>query len=130
MEFGEERGWMDRTGDRIYDKEEWKKIPTERFQHEALYTLNIITPNMPQEQIEWMYSNLFKIPLYETYNPYSVVLGALALDWKTKKIDKDRFKMSITKYASKLGIKITPMDVLRYARKWEDEWLKEIESRI
>jgi len=38
--------------------------------------------------------------------------------------------MSITKYASKLGIKITPMDVLRYARKWEDEWLKEIESRI
>jgi hypothetical protein len=124
MEYGEERGWWERTGDRIYDKEEWKKIPTERFQTYATNTLNLVSPDMPHDQNEWLRSQLSNIPSYETYNPFAIVLGALALDWKTKKVCEKRFKMTLTKYAKNL--QITPADVLRYGRKWENDWIDEL----
>ena len=124
MEYGEERGWWERTGDRIYEKEEWKKIPTERFQNYATQTLNMVAADMPQEQSEWLYSNLSNIPSYEVYNPFAVVLGFLALDWNTKKVDEKRFKMVVSKYAAKL--QMTPADILRYGRKWEGEWVNEL----
>jgi hypothetical protein len=124
MEYGEERGWMERTGDRMYEKEEWKKIPTERFMNYATQTLNILVPYMPQEQTEWLYSNLSNIPSYETYNPYATVLGFSTLDWKTKKINEKLFKTMTSKYAS--GLHINSADVLRYARKWEYSWLPEL----
>jgi len=124
MEYGEERGWWERTGDRIYDKEEWKKIPTERFQTYATNTLNMVSPDMPHDQNEWLRSQLSNIHSYETYNPFAIVLGALALDWKTKKVCEKRFKMTLTKYAKNL--QITPADVLRYGRKWENDWIDEL----
>jgi hypothetical protein len=67
---------------------------------------------------------LSNIPSYETYNPFAIVLGALALDWKTKKVCEKRFKMTLTKYAKNL--QITPADVLRYGRKWENDWIDEL----
>lgn len=125
MEFGEERGWWERTGDRVYEKEEWKKIPTERFQNYAVQVMNLVVPEMPQEQSEWLYSKLSNIPSYETYNPFAVVLGFLSLDWDTKHISEKRFKMVASKYAPKF--QLTPADVLRYGRKWEECWLKDLD---
>lgn len=125
MEFGEERGWWERTGDRVYEKEEWKKIPTERFQNYAVQTLNLVAPEMPQEQSEWLYSKLSNIPSYEIYNPFAVVLGFLSLDWDTKQVNEKRFKLVTSKYATKF--QLTPADVLRYGRKWEGGWLKELD---
>lgn len=124
MEFGEERGWWERTGDRMYEKEEWKKIPTERFQNYATQTLNMVAADMPQDQSEWLYSNLSNIPSYEIYNPFAVVLGFFTLDWNTKKVEEKRFKMVVSKFAAKL--QMTPADILRYGRKWEGEWLDEL----
>lgn len=124
MEFGEERGWWERTGDRIYEKEEWKKIPTERFQNYALQTLNLVAAMMPQEQSEWLYSNLTNIPQYEIYNPFAMVLGFASLDWDTKKIDEKNFKNVVSNEAPKLQLR--PADVLRYGRKWQEGWLPEL----
>jgi hypothetical protein len=124
MEFGEERGWWERTGDRIYEKEEWKKIPTERFQNYATQTLNMVAADMPQDQSDWLYGNLSNIPSYEVYNPFAVVLGFLVLDWDTKKVGEKRFQSMVAKYAAKL--QMTPADILRYGRKWEMEWLHEL----
>jgi hypothetical protein len=124
MEFGEERGWWERTGDRMYEKEEWKKIPTERFQNYATQTLNMVAVDMPQDQSEWLYSNLTNIPSYEIYSPFAVVLGFSTLDWNTKKVEEKRFKMVVSKYAAKL--QMTPADILRYGRKWEGGWLDEL----
>lgn len=124
MEFGEERGWWERTGDRIYEKEEWKKIPTERFQNYATQTLNMVAADMPQDQSEWLYANLSNIPSYEIYNPFAVVLGFFTLDWNTKKVEEKRFKMVVSKFAAKL--QMTPADILRYGRKWEKGWLDEL----
>lgn len=124
MEYGEERAWWERTGERIYEKEEWKKIPTERFYNYAIRTLNMVSDDMPDDQNDWIRSNITNIPFYETYNPFATILGALTLDWKKKKIDEKRFKMTITKYANKMQVK--PTDVLRYGRKWQLEWLEKL----
>lgn len=124
MEYGEERGWWERTGDRVYEKEEWKKIPTERFQNYATQTLNMVSVDMPQEQTDWLYSNLVNIPSYELYNPFALVLGFVTLNWETKKVEEKRFKMVVTKHATK--VQITPADILRYGRKWQEQWLNEL----
>lgn len=121
MEYGEERAWRERTGDRMYEKE--TKIPTERFQNYATMRLNLISPDMPQEQSEWLYSNMSNIPSYETYNPDATVLGFAVLDWNTKKISEKRLKMVLNRHTT---APLTPADVLRYARKWQDSWIPEL----
>lgn len=121
MDFSEERGWWERTGDIMYEKEEWKKIPTERFQHYANITMNIVSTDMSQDQSEWLYSHVFSIPSYETYNPFAFILGFLVLDWNTKKLCEKRFKKITDKYTKQF--EITAIDVLRYGRKWQDNWL-------
>lgn len=124
MDYGEERGWWERTGDILYEKEQWKKIPTERFQHYANMTMNMVSSDMSQDQSVWLYSHIYTIPYYETFNPFAVVLGFLVLDWKTQLICGKRFKKITEKYAKKL--QLTSTDVLRYGRKWQETWLPEL----
>lgn len=119
MEYGEERAWWERVGDRTYEKEEWKKIPTERFQNYATMTMNLVSPDLSSEQMEWFYGHVYHIPSYETMNPFATVLGFCCIDWKTKQLTTRLFKKMTDKYAKKL--QITPADVLRYARKWQTE---------
>lgn len=123
MEYGEERGWWERTGDRTYEKEEWRKIPTERFRYYVFRTLSIVSADMPSQQSEWLDPNVFQIPSYEIYNPDAVVLGFATLDWETKKISEKRLKKIIDKHVKKF--KLTSADVLRYGRKWQDDWIHE-----
>lgn len=124
MDYGEERGWWERTGDILYEKEEWKKIPTERFQHYANMTINIVSPDLSPDQHVWLSSHIFTIPSYETYNPFAVVMGFLVLDWNTKLLSEKRFKKMSEKYAKRF--QLTLADVLRYGRKWQESWLPEL----
>lgn len=124
MDYGEERGWWERTGDILYEKEEWKKIPTERFQHYANMTLHLISSDMSPEQYAWLSSHLVSIPSYETFNPFAVVLGFSVVDWNTKLLSEKRFKKMTEKYAKQL--QLTLVDVLRYGRKWQDSWFPEL----
>lgn len=125
MEFGQERGWWQRTGDRLYEKEEWKKVPTEKFRHYVEMAMNIVSNDLTPVQTEWFYSHVFTIPSYETFNPFAVVLGFASVDWKTKKLDEQKVKQNSNKYASQFQIK--PVDVVRYGRKWQDAWIKDLE---
>lgn len=126
MEFGQERGWWERTGDRLYEKEEWKKVPTEKFRHYVEMTMNIVSNELTPVQTEWFYSHVFNIPSYEIFNPFAVVLGFASLDWKTKKLDEQKVKQNINKHAGQFQIK--PVDVVRYGRKWQGSWIKELEA--
>lgn len=123
MEYGEERGWWERIGDRVYEKEEWKKIPTEKFRYYVNMAMSIVSPDLQKDQEEWFHSHVFQIPFYETYNPFATVLGYAVLDWKTKNLDEKRFKKLTDKYAKKF--QITPADVLRYGQKWKTTWIHE-----
>lgn len=121
MEFGDEIKAFERVGGGfMYGRREFK-IPTEIFQDNAINAMDLVSSKMktPQDQIDWFVSNLTNIPSYETYNPYAVVLGFLAVSWSSKQIDKKRFKDAISHIS---GFKITSADVLRYSRKWQDEW--------
>lgn len=122
MEYGEERGWWERTGGRIYEREEWKKIPTERFQNYAEMAMEIVSVEMAPPQREWLASHIFLLPSYETHNPFATVLGFIAIEWSTKKLSHERFKKASNRYGARF--KVRPSDILRYARKWQDSWLR------
>lgn len=122
MEYGEERGWWERTGDRIYEKEEWKRIPTERFKTYVGMTTNIVSPDLSAEQREWLISHVMDIPSYENYNPFAFVLGYLTLDLDKKQVNDKKFKRIADKYSKQL--QTPPSSILRYARKWQSDWLQ------
>jgi hypothetical protein len=123
MEFGQERGWWERTGDRTYEKEEWRKIPTERFRYYFYMARGIVSQDMPPQQTEWLEPHVFQIPSYETYNPFATVLGFASLDWDTKQLSEKRLKRMVEKHAK--AFQLSGADVLRYGRKWQDDWVHE-----
>lgn len=121
MEYGEERGWWERTGDRIYEKEEWKRIPTERFKTYVMMTTNIVSQDLTSGQREWLINHITDVPSYENYNPFAFVLGYMSLDLEKKQISEKKFKKITDKYAKQL--QTPPTSILRYARKWQSDWL-------
>ena len=125
MEFGQERGWWERTGDRFYEKEEWRKVPTAKFRHYVDMAMNLLSVDLTSPQTEWFYSHVFSIPFYETYNPFAMVVGFASLDWQTRTLKEKQFKKMTNKYATQF--QISAADVLRYGRKWQETWLKELE---
>ena len=128
MEYGEERGAYERIGDPMYEKEQWRKIPTERFQYNAKKIINIVFSDMSPNQRIWLESHLLNIPSYEVYNPVATILVFLVLDWNTKRLCEKRFKKITDKYMSRLKPeKVRTEDVLRYGRKWQDSWIHSLD---
>jgi len=121
-----ERGWRDRIGDMMFQKHEWKRVPTERFRMTVQSVLGKLTDVFSDREVEWLEARLYTIPHYERYNPVAIVLGYGCLE--DHRLSPARFarmeKIFKKHYSWIKPYAVSMMDVLRYARRW-DGWFQE-----
>jgi len=120
-----ERGWMDRTGDIIFTKPEWRRVPTERFRLIVQSVLGRLNNIIDDRQIDWLDRLLYTIPDYETYNPIAIVLAFCCIG-PDRNIDQTRFNR-IEKFIKQSWVKsydISLFDIIRYCERWR-LWFEE-----
>jgi hypothetical protein len=119
---GLEINWKERIGDFTFEKAEWKKNPSDRFKFMALSA--VVNSNLfSVKQMDWVESNLFKIPEWEHLNPVALILGLASLE--NKEFSETKFQQSyraLSKFPKNVGVR--SLDILRYAKAWEI-WFKE-----
>lgn len=119
---GVEINWKERVGDVSYEKAEWKKNPTDRFRFMAMTT--VVNSNLfNAKQMDWIESRLFQIPGWEHLNPTATVLGLACLE--KKEFSEQKFQQAskaLSKFPKNLGVR--PLDIIRYAKAWEN-WFKQ-----
>lgn len=122
MEFGQERGAMDRAGGIVYRQDWRKKDPMDM----AIDTLDVLEGDMTGTQRQWVESALYKIPQFKTFHPVGIVVGFMALNFDNKKVSVPSFKLALrcADRFKTLGISLRNVDVLRYGRRWE-KWCEE-----
>lgn len=113
--------WKERTGDITYEKEEWRKNPSDRFRFFALYTANESNLFSPKER-DWLDNNLLKIPGWEHLNPVATVLGLACID--KKKFSEEKFKQAVKTIPKFKKRNVRAIDIVRYAKAWE-RWHQE-----
>lgn len=126
METGEgvSRLAVERYGGGItYDKQDWRKIPTERFRLMVTDVLGKMDKRiMPDIKREWFDNHYMDIKDYATMNPGAMLFGLACIGWETKQLDHSHFKKVQTFFDNnKTWIRqfgMTIVDVLRYARRW------------
>lgn len=126
-----ERAWRERTGDIVFNKQEWKRIPTERFRMTVQSVLGKLIEVYSEREMDWLDNNLYSVPNYERYNPVAIILGFGCIE--DRKISIARFqKMEKVWKKNQYWIKsygVTLMDIIRYARRWEGWYTEKIFSR-
>ena len=126
MDIREEWNFRDRTGDRSYEKQNWKKTPLERFQ--SIVSLALDKVPLSDTQREWVETRTSRMPSYEDLNPVALVLGYVCIDQSSKKMTREKFQ-STDRFLKKnqswiRSFSVLPIDIVRYARQWE-RWLRD-----
>lgn len=113
--------WKERTGDITYEKEEWRKNPSDRFRFFALFTATESNLFSSKER-DWLDNHLLDIPNWEHLNPILTVLGLACLE--KKRFSEEKFKQTV-KASNKFTKKgVRPIDIIRYTKAWE-RWFRE-----
>lgn len=116
---------VDRYGGGVsYAKQDWRKIPTERFRLMMMDILGKMDKRiMPDSRREWFDNHYLEIKDYPTMNPGAMLFGLACIGWETKQIDPGLFKKAHTFFDLNRSwirqIGLTMVDVVRYARRWQ-----------
>jgi len=124
---GVSRSGGERYGGGItYDKQDWRRVPTERFRLMVTDVMGKMDKKLlPDEKREWFDNHYMEIKDYPTMNPVAMLFGLACISWETKEMEPKLFRRvqdffdHHKMWVRQAGIQL--VDVIRYGRYWTRE---------